>query len=153
MSLDFRKFATAATVATATLIPVAAPDAHHSPAMFDTATAVTVRGTVREFSRGLPHSYMYLEQQTPDGIVEWMIEGPAPNGLQRRGTGAETLAPGDTVEACGYELKEPARSERNGRPQLLVAELVLMPDGAARLWSDYGNTHCRDQGRYELFEP
>jgi hypothetical protein len=147
---DQIRMTTASAVAAAALIPAMAIDAHHSPAMFDTETAVTISGTVVRLERGNPHSYMYLEQETPEGVIEWAVEGPAPNALLRRGTAPDAVAPGDTVEACGYRLKETAQASRNGRPQLLVAEVVLMPDGVARLWSDYGNTRCRDQNRYTV---
>lgn len=127
-------------------------DAHHSAAMFETSQAVTVSGRLLRFDKSNPHSYLYIEQETGHGTVEWAIEGPAPNRLERRGLDDIQIAPGDVIEACGYVLKEAAQQNRSDRARVLVAEVVQMPDGDARLWSDYGNRHCRDTGRYPLRE-
>jgi hypothetical protein len=137
------KYATAALL----LISVGAI-AHHSPTMFDNTTAVTVKGTIVRFERVNPHSYLYVDQKTADGRVErWAVEGPGVNLQERRGINADLLTVGATIEACGYVLKDDTKGYASiaiaGR--LLVAELVVMPDGQARLWSDYGNRHCRDQ--------
>jgi hypothetical protein len=41
--------------------------AHHSLANFDTARAVRVKGTIVEFRRINPHSYIFLDQRGEDG--------------------------------------------------------------------------------------
>ncbi len=148
-----RKLAGVSAAAVWLLVVAPPTDAHHSAAFFDTDSAVIVSGTVVRFERTSPHSYLYVRQQTPDGPIEWAVEGPAPNLLIRRGTAEGLLEPGDSVEACGYRFKGNAEDAGGRGSHLIVAELVLMPDGEARLWSDYGNHHCRDQNRYRYRGP
>jgi hypothetical protein len=141
------KIFTASATASLLLVSARAIDAHHSPTMFDTSKAVTISGTIVRFDAVNPHSLMYVELESSEGPVQWAVEGPGPNQLARRGIAEGALTPGATVEACGYVLKDPQTS--TGR-SLLVAEVVVMPDGQARLWSDYGNRHCRDENGYEI---
>jgi hypothetical protein len=125
--------------------------AHHSVARFDTTTPVTIKGTLRNASIIAPHSILYVEQTTDDGTIVWAVEGPAPNGLARRGFGTESFRSGDVFEACGYLLRD---QTANPIPEsrLLVAEVLVMPDGGARLWSPYGQELCRQQGTYDIVE-
>ncbi len=133
-------------VAAVCLMPVVAIDAHHSPIMFETSTALTIKGTIVRFDRVNPHSYLYIDQQMADGRVErWAVEGPNNLGLERRGINDDLLGAGATIEACGYLLKETSQGPRGIAGRVLLAELVFMPDGEPRLWSDYGNHHCRNQ--------
>jgi hypothetical protein len=133
-------------VAGVLLLAVDAIDAHHSPTMFDTATAVTIKGTVVRFDSVSPHSYLHVDQETADGRVErWAIEGPPPNRYESRGIDLAQLSAGATVEACGYLLKETFQGPRGIAGRVLLGELVFMPDGEPRLWSDYGNQRCRDR--------
>jgi hypothetical protein len=138
---------TVCSAAALLLLLARATEAHHSTSMFDTSKAVTINGTILRFEPANPHSLMYVELESPEGMVQWAIEGPAPNQFARRGIAAAALTPGATVEACGYVLKDP--QTRDGK-QLLVAEVVVMPNGKALLWSDYGNRHCRDENGYEI---
>jgi hypothetical protein len=125
--------------------------AHHSAVRFDNTTPVTIRGTLRRAEIAAPHSMLYVEQATPDGTVVWAVEGPAPNALVRRGFENSDFREGDTFEACGYVLRDDVRSPDGSR--LLLAEVLVMPDGSARVWSPYGNEHCRAQGIYDVREP
>jgi hypothetical protein len=127
-------------------------DAHHSPTMFDTDTAVTIQGTLLRYELANPHSFLYVEFETVAGRVEWAVEGPGPNQLVRRGIALDAFAPGDVIEACGYALKSDAETTgpRYSGKRVLVAEVLVMPDGQARLWSPYGNQHCRDQNKYTI---
>jgi hypothetical protein len=136
-------------IAIVCLLSAGAIQAHHALApLFDTDTPVTITGTIVEFARINPHSYLYIEQQTPDGPVSWAVESPAPRMLVRRSLDQVALEPGDTVEACGYVLNKAGAPGPRGR--VLVAEVIETADGAAHLWSDYGNRHCREQNAYEF---
>jgi hypothetical protein len=135
-------------LAVAMLLPVSGVIlAHHSVAMFDTETAVTVQGKVVRFELTNPHSFVYVEQETREGPIVWALEGPPPNRLEPSGIGPDSFREGDAVEACGYVLKEDAAASYSNR-RVLVAEVLVMPGGEPRLWSPYGNKHCRDGGRY-----
>ena len=139
------------TMLTSVLVSLAAGTirAHHSVAMFDTTTAVTIRGALSRIEFANPHSFLYLMQETPEGAIEWAVEGPAPNQLVRMGVERGMFAEGDVIEACGYVLKDDAEV-RYAQGRVLVAEVLVMPDGRARLWSPYGNEHCRDRQVYTI---
>jgi hypothetical protein len=131
------------------LAAVAGLEAHHSLTLFDTTTPVTVSGTVVRFESGNPHSYLYVEQQSMHGQSEqWAVEGPGALALSRLGLDRFMFQAGDPVEACGYVLK--GAPQDPDRPILLVAEILTPVDGETRLWSDYGNRHCREQSGIEL---
>lgn len=102
---------TAAALAAAALLLTSAGriEAHHALVpFFDTVKSVTITGTIVRFDRVNPHSYMYVEQQTPEGPVEWAVEAPAPRLLSVRASGQTLLLPGSeslrdsrvTVEAA-----------------------------------------------------
>src|SRR5262245_18037187 len=81
--------------------------AHHSLASFDTTKAVRVRGTMVQFHRTNPNSYILLDQQGEAGqIRRWAVEGPSILQLERKGFGKDGLKAGDVVEVCGYVPKE-----------------------------------------------
>ena len=141
-------------VALASLAP-AASLAHHSLANFDTTTPVRVKGTIVQVLHINPHSFIYLEEKTPDGpIRRWAAEGPAIRQLERAGFKRDALKVGDVIEVCGYALKEhimwqfagadPKAVSLAGR--VLNAELLVMPDGQERNWGDYGVHRCFPPG-------
>lgn len=91
----------------ATGVPVAA---HHSHAMFDHATEVTVTGTVSSFSFRNPHVYLYLDvKDDKGGLVRWAIEMSHVENMRSRGIVPSTFKAGDTVTVKVNPLK-------NGRP-------------------------------------
>ena len=124
--------------------------AHHSLGNFDTTKPVRVKGTIVRFHQINPHSFIYLEEKSPDGqLRRWAVEGPSGLQLQRRGS--ENLVKlGDVVEVCGYLPKEntiwqiasadPRATSMPGR--LINAELLVMPDGREESWGDYGVHLC-----------
>src|SRR5512147_1907319 len=125
--------------------------AHHSLAHFDTTTAVRVKGTIVEFHRINPHSFIFLEQKTADGQTRrWAVEGPSVIQLNRRSFPMDALKPGDVVEVCGYVPKEPvvwqlANPDAGGvsvAGRLINAETMVMPDGKEQSWGDYGVHKC-----------
>jgi len=125
--------------------------AHHSAVMFNTEAPVTIKGTLRRVEIVAPHSLLYVEQETIDGPIVWAVEGQAPIQLARRGFDSSDFKEGDSYEACGYVLKDDVPSLQDGSRRLL-AEVLVMPDGAARVWSHYGNEHCQNQGVYTIVE-
>jgi len=74
--------------------------AHHSHAMYDADTEVTLIGTITESHWGNPHTWIYLEVEDEDGEVrEWVIEGGGPGTLTRRGWSGNSFQPGERVTA------------------------------------------------------
>ena len=133
------------------LVSTASVRAHHSLATYDTTQAVRVKGTIVEFHRINPHSFIYVEQKTTDGSIRrWAIEGPSGLQLNRRGFPKDGLKAGDVVEVCGYVPKETimwqiADSESGAislSGRLINAETMVMPDGHQQSWGDYGVHKC-----------
>jgi hypothetical protein len=124
--------------------------AHHSLANHDITKAVRVKGTIVQFHKINPHSFIYLEEKGTDGQTHrWAVEGPPLVQLVRQGL-ENVLKPGDVVEVCGYVPKEalmwqiasedPKATSLAGR--LITAELIVMPDGREQSWGDYGIHKC-----------
>ena len=96
----------AASLALAWLVSSGALLAHHSIISFDTSTAVRVKGTVAQFHRINPHSFLVLDPQGGPGQRRWAVGGPSALQLDRRGIAKDAVKPGDVVEVCGYLPKE-----------------------------------------------
>jgi len=81
--------------------------AHHSFAMFDGESKVTLQGTVKAFQWIYPHSWIVLMVRKSDGSLEqWPIEMGSPGGLAREGWQPKTLLPGMNVTAVIHPLKD-----------------------------------------------
>ena len=123
--------------------------AHHAFApTFDGDKVVRIKGVVTRFEWVNPHTYIIVDLKGADGKTDqWALEGPAPNGLTRRGFAMTSIKPGDPVEACGYGTRDanPRIDPNSGDARhLMVVELLTLADGEAREWSPYGQTKCRD---------
>jgi hypothetical protein len=134
--------------------------AHHSLAQFDTTTAVRVKGAIVLFKGMNPHSILFIDQKTANGKSErWALESPGVAMLRRMGLPDEMFKAGDTVEACGYVLKEgldPLRTlstepislslkaitPKSMTGRLLAPEFLVLPDKQQRPWLDYGFHRC-----------
>ena len=80
--------------------------AHHSFAMFDMATKVTLIGTVTTFEWTNPHSY--IEVDVPDGkgaVKHLSVELGSPSILQQAGWKFSALKSGDHVTLVINPLK------------------------------------------------
>lgn len=104
-------------------IPAVTPSfAHHSTAMYNMASPVTVTGVVKRFEWVNPHAYIYLEVTDSNGKkVEWQIEMMSLNHLKSYGWMHDTVKPGDTISCTGGAAK-------SGDPAML-ASLIKLPDG------------------------
>jgi hypothetical protein len=82
--------------------------AHHSSAPFYDATkSVEVTGKITKFLVRNPHSFLYFNEATPQGPVEWQVELGTAASLTRTGWTTETLKPGTDIKAKG----QPSRAE------------------------------------------
>ena len=80
------------------LLSGASPIAHHSPAMFDMARRVQLKGVVRQFQWTNPHSYIQLLVKDAAGKeVEWSLEMAGPTYLYNNGWRPSTLKKGDQI--------------------------------------------------------
>jgi hypothetical protein len=155
-----KKILAAWTAAVAVLASAGSLAAHHSLSQFDTTTPVRVKGVIVLFERVNPHSILFIDQEIGNGKVRrWAVDGPSYVQLYRMGFDKTALKAGDVVEVCGYVPKEGVESQRtittvpvnlglNGKsPQSMSGlrmngELLVMPDGQQRSWSDYGQHKC-----------
>jgi hypothetical protein len=82
--------------------------AHHSSAPFYDATkSVEVTGKVTKFLIRNPHSFLYFNEASSQGPVEWQVELGTAASLTRTGWTAETLKPGTDIKVKG----QPSRAE------------------------------------------
>jgi len=91
--------------------------AHHSFAMFDTVSPITITGMVTDFQWTNPHAYIELDVTAPEAR-HWSIELGSPSILQRAGWKFSTLKKGDKIVAVVAPLK-------NGEPGSLLVRLTL----------------------------
>lgn len=95
---------------------------HHSFAMFDIGSKVTLSGTVTTFEWTNPHSYIEIDVPDDKGSVKhWSIELGSPSILQQAGWKFSALKAGDHVTLVISPLK-------SGQPGGLLQQATL-PDG------------------------
>ena len=84
--------------------------AHHSHAMFDMTTEVSITGAVTNYSYRNPHVFLYLDVSEDNGeVVSWSVEMSNIGNTQRRGIYRSTFQVGDVVTVTLNPLT-------NGRP-------------------------------------
>jgi hypothetical protein len=85
--------------------------AHHSFAMFDMTSRVTIEGVVSAFQWTNPHVYIEVDSRDGAGVVKhWTIELGSPSILMRTGWKFRDVRPGDKVTA----VVNPLRSGESG---------------------------------------
>ena len=96
---------------------------HHSfAAQYDANKQVTLVGTITKVEWSNPHTYFYLDVLDEGGkVVNWAVEGGAPNVLYREGWKPTSLKAGDRVTILGARAK-------NGSNQINALS-VRLPDG------------------------
>jgi hypothetical protein len=111
----------------------AAPAAHHSFAMFDTAKPVTLAGVVTAFEWTNPHAYIEIDVKGATGApAHWSLELGSTSILMRAGWKFNTLKKGDQVTAIVSPL-------RSGEPGGLLNRITLA-DGRVLLNGPGGAT-------------
>ena len=109
-------------VATVMMTVPAAVVAHHSAAMFDSTTEVTLQGTVVEWQWRNPHCTLRMDVKGADGAVKtWSVATANIADLSKRGWSRRTFNVGDTVTVV-------IRPARSGEPVGMI-ETVTLPDG------------------------
>jgi hypothetical protein len=105
-----------AIVAAAMSVPVAA---HHSFAMFDTSSQLSLSGVVSSFEWTNPHAYIELDVTDAKGAVKhWSIELGSPSILMRAGWKFKDVKPGDKISVVISPLK-------SGMPGGLLSRVTL----------------------------
>ncbi|MEO6080658.1 MAG: DUF6152 family protein [Steroidobacteraceae bacterium] len=85
--------------------------AHHSTANFDTRQTVEFRATVTKFEFNNPHSHLYLERASPEGVKEqWLVELPSVPAMRSTGiTSRDKFKPGDVITFRGSPDRDPKK--------------------------------------------
>lgn len=92
----------------AALLTTAPALAHHSSAPFYDATKhAEAQGAVTKLLIRNPHSFLYFDETTPQGKVEWQIELGTAASLTRTGWTPETLKPGTVIKVSGQPSRNP----------------------------------------------
>jgi hypothetical protein len=95
---------------------------HHSLAMYDTATKVTVEAVVTEFEWRNPHSWLHIMVKDESGTeYEWTLESNSTGQLTQSGWSQDSVKPGDAVTVVLNPLRDGTRGGR--------LEEVRHPDG------------------------
>jgi hypothetical protein len=116
--------------------------AHHSHAMYDTTTRMTVEARVKEYIWSNPHVWIYLEIEDENGQpVEWILEAAAPGRLVNAGWSAQSMKPDDVVTVTFSPL-------RDGTSGGLVGDVVLVDGSTVSTGSLDNNAQISDA---ELF--
>ena len=80
---------------------------HHSHAMFDHSTRLTMTGTVTEFVYRNPHGFLYIDVKKDNGeTVNYWVEMSNLTNMVTRGIGRTTFKPGDRVTVNLHPLKD-----------------------------------------------
>jgi hypothetical protein len=110
-----------ACVTIAILLGAAPLLAHHSWPV-DTSRAITVKGTVTDYTWGNPHVMMGLDVKTDAGQMQkWNVGGPSTTRMAANGWDKNTLKPGDVITATGYQFSDGQK--------ILRLERIVMADG------------------------
>jgi Family of unknown function (DUF6152) len=120
--------------------------AHHSfAAEFDSTKVVTLNGVVTKVEWTNPHTYFYVDVADDQGkVVNWAVEGGAPNALYRAGWKPTSLKAGDRVTIVGSRAKDGSN--------LANATSFTLADGRCLFAGSSGpngdaTTNCRQGGR------
>jgi hypothetical protein len=96
--------------------------AHHSTAMYNMSSPVTVTGVVKRFEWTNPHAFIFLEVKDAKGnAVEWEVEMMSLNHLRGYGWTRNTVKPGDVISCTGGSAKSGAPS--------MISSYMKLADG------------------------
>ena len=101
------------------LMIVPAAFAHHGSAIYDNGKAVTVTGTVTEWTWSNPHCLLEFDvKDDKGGSVHWVAEVSNPPDMTARGWSRKMFMPGDEVAVTMFVAK-------NGQPIGRIARVVV----------------------------
>jgi len=102
--------------------------AHHSFAMFDNATVVSLKATVKEFQWTNPHVILWVyapskDSQPPD---LWSIELTSPGNLTRSGWSRKSLTVGDKLDLLINPMRDGSHGGSFKQATILETGVVLV---------------------------
>ena len=105
------------------MLAPAVSSAHHSfAAQYDSNKQITLHGVITEVEWTNPHVYFFLDvADEKSNVVNWAVEGGAPNVLYREGWKPTSLKVGDRVTILGSLARDGSN--------LINALSFKLPDG------------------------
>lgn len=99
---------TAALVAAAAFACALPASAHHSAAMFDRETSVTLQGQLIKYDFTAPHAWISLMATGADGKTpdRWDIECTSAAAMRRIGITPDNLKPGDKITVITHPMRD-----------------------------------------------
>jgi len=90
--------------------------AHHSfAAEYDNNKPIKFNGKVTKVDWLNPHIYVYIDAKDDAGkVVNYAVEGGAPNGLYRQGWSKNTLKVGDAISVEGFLARDGSNTVNAG---------------------------------------
>jgi len=86
---------------------------HHSLAMYDTSTQVTIEAVVEEFEWRNPHSWLHIFVKDENGTESmWTLESNSTGQLTQSGWTRDSVKPGDVVTVVLNPLRDGTRGGR-----------------------------------------
>ena len=94
--------------------------AHHSfAAQYDSNKPITLSGSVTKLEWMNPHIYFYMDVKDASGtVINWSVEGGAPNTLYRAGWRRDSLKVGDVVTVEGFLARDGSKLANMATVQL-----------------------------------
>ena len=118
-----KKLFAAVALSASVFLATAPVAAHHAfAAEFDDKKPVVLKGKVTMVEWVNPHTWIHMDVTGPNGkVVNWKVEGGAPNALYRRGWNKTSVTIGSMITVDGFLAKD-------GTPTA-NARTVTLPDG------------------------
>src|SRR5215471_15537712 len=69
---------------------------------YDASNEITLNGVIKRLDWLTPHSYVYIDVPSQEGVETWAVEGGDPDSLASRGWTRDLLKPGDSVTVIAY---------------------------------------------------
>lgn len=88
------------------ILVAAAPLSAHHAWPVERSKEVTVTGTVVSYDWANPHVMIGLEVQANGKVQKWNVGGPSTSRMANNGWDRNTLKPGDTITAIGFQFAD-----------------------------------------------
>jgi hypothetical protein len=81
--------------------------AHHSHGAYSMVDYTEIEGTVTEVYWINPHTWVYLDVENAEGVMEsWAMEAAGATTLTRAGLSNDTVQPGDKIHVRCHPLRD-----------------------------------------------
>lgn len=119
-----------------------------TPATYETARKVSLKGTVTRIEWTNPRAYIFLNVNDAGAVTNWAVEIGNPLDLEKDGWKSDSVKIGDTVSVTGAPARTPARAlassvTLNGRRIFTVVPKPAVAKAAPQPAPRWPNGHVR----------